>query len=143
MAVAQLRRADPQRAEERDAVARAAPVAFGHDDVDVAKHRERFGQRSQRVRVDPVVVRDEDVPATAHSRFGARSVPRAPRGRRVAPVLSRASAAAEAASRSAMSVRASVRARRPRATSYAYRANVFTMPATGTARNTPQNPASF
>src|SRR5439155_1509875 len=52
-----------------------------------------------------------------------------------------AAAAAEAACSSEISVFACVRTRRPCAISKAYRTKVFAIPATGTARNTPQNPA--
>src|SRR5439155_11335589 len=93
LAGAQARRAAAQRTEERDAVGRAAPVPLGRDDVDVRDLVERVGQRTDRVAVDPVVVRDEDALA---SRYLAAST-----------------------GASSMSSAASVRARRPEFTSTA------------------------
>src|SRR5437660_9086296 len=59
----ELGRTHSERAVQRDAVARAAPVPLGGDDVNVADRGERVGEGTERVRFDPVVVCDEYLPA--------------------------------------------------------------------------------
>src|SRR2546428_6564891 len=92
----ELRRLHTQRAIEGDAVARAAPVAPGDDDVDGPDRPEGGRARPERIRFDAVVVRDQDVPAGPLPRQGPlplgghlpRAVIRALRARRCASLAS-------------------------------------------------------
>ncbi len=54
-------RVHPEWPVERERVARRALLPVGRDDRDGAERGQRFGQRADPIRLDPVVVRDEDV----------------------------------------------------------------------------------